>query len=320
MPEFGTVIIGRNEGERLVRCLEAAAREADEIVYVDSGSTDNSVANARRIGAQVVNLDMSTPFTAARARNTGFAKLATKVEHIQFLDGDCILTEGWLRIASKALDTQQKLGIVTGKFSEIDRNRTIYNQMCDFEWQRPAGKTETCGGNFMVRRDAFEAVNGFNPDAIAAEDDEFCIRIRKAGWQIRRLPDEMLRHDAAITRFGQWWRRAKRAGHGFAQVGSLHPDYFVKERRRTWLFGGILPAMALLFSIFWPWGLLAVLTLYMLSYLRTAGGLWRAGLPWREAWQHAIFLTLSKVPGVIGMLTFWWRNLMQRNMTLIEYK
>src|SRR5438270_7605806 len=71
----GVVAIGRNEGERLRACLVSARRDCAAVVYVDSGSSDDSVALARPLGVHVVELDLSTPFTAARARNEGFARL-----------------------------------------------------------------------------------------------------------------------------------------------------------------------------------------------------------------------------------------------------
>ncbi len=71
LPDVGVVVIGRNEGERLVRSLESVVGKAAAVVYVDSASSDQSVANARRIGADVVELDRSEPFTAARAECRG---------------------------------------------------------------------------------------------------------------------------------------------------------------------------------------------------------------------------------------------------------
>jgi glycosyltransferase involved in cell wall biosynthesis len=72
---LGVVIIGRNEGERLKRCLESLGEHANRAVYVDSGSTDGSVAESKARGFAVVQLDLRTPFTAARARNEGFNRL-----------------------------------------------------------------------------------------------------------------------------------------------------------------------------------------------------------------------------------------------------
>ena len=72
---IGVVVIGRNEGQRLERCLRSLAQGADKVMYVDSGSTDGSLQLAANLGVEVLALDMSTPFTAARARNEGFAAL-----------------------------------------------------------------------------------------------------------------------------------------------------------------------------------------------------------------------------------------------------
>src|SRR5947209_8677700 len=95
---LGVVIIGRNEGQRLVRCLKSLSVNVDDVVYVDSGSTDGSVEHATKMGVVVLSLDMSRPFTAARARNEGFATLIArkpKTSVVQFLDGDCELVGSW---------------------------------------------------------------------------------------------------------------------------------------------------------------------------------------------------------------------------------
>ena len=229
-PRIGLVLIGRNEGARLIRCLASVPEGVAATVYVDSGSTDNSVAEARKAGARVVELDLSRPFTAARARNEGYGALketGKPLDYVQFVDGDCAIVEGWIGAAAAALTANPALGIVTGWRSEIHPEASVFNAMCDFEWHRPAGEILACGGDMMVRVTAFDAVGGFDDTVIAAEDDEFCTRIRKAGWKIERLPVDMTRHDAAMTRTSQWWRRAVRTGHGFAQVGDLHPEYFI---------------------------------------------------------------------------------------------
>ena len=330
---LAAVAVGRNEGARLKRCLASLAAEGVRVVYVDSGSTDGSVAAARAAGAEVVELDMSVPFTAARARNAGFAALAEGADPpdlVQFVDGDCALVPGWLEAGRAALEADPGLGIVTGWRSEIHRDASLYNALCDVEWRRPAGPILTCGGDMMVRREAFEAVGGFDPAVIAAEDDELCVRVRKAGWRIARLPVEMTRHDAAMTRFSQWWRRAVRSGHGFAQVGDLHPGYFRRERRRVWFWGALVPGatlggIALGLALGAPWLAGAALAggagLNLASWARTAKGLERDdGLEPAEARRHAVLLTLSKLPNLLGMLTYLRRKRRGRAMELIEYK
>jgi GT2 family glycosyltransferase len=324
MSDVDLILIGRNEGVRLVRCLASAKGQARRVVYVDSGSTDNSVAEAAKSGAEVVHLDTSVPFTAARARHEGFLHLQANggaAEIVQFIDGDCAIEPGWIAAGCEVLKANESLGMVTGWRSEIEPDASVFNAMADVEWHRPAGQILACGGDMMVRKAAYLAVGGFDATVIAAEDDELCCRLRKAGWAMERLPIAMTRHDAAMTEVSQWWRRAERTGHGFAQVGFLHPDYFQRERRRVVMWGLIAPLLALigLFTSLWLTGL--AFLAYVVSYIRTARGLIRnEGLMAKSALHQSVYLTFSKFPNLIGMVRFHLRRLRGRDMRIIEYK
>jgi GT2 family glycosyltransferase len=323
----GAVAIGRNEGERLRACLTSLKGQVDRVVYVDSGSRDGSVALARSLGVEVVELDPSTPFTAARGRNAGAEALRAggMPDLIQFIDGDCLLVPGWIAAGQAALDKDPGLGLVTGWRSEIHRNASVYNQMCDVEWHRPAGEIRSCGGDMLVRSTAFDAVGGFNGGLICSEDEDFVLRVRAAGFGAWRLPVDMTRHDANLTRFGQWWQRNVRSGHGFAEVGRMHDQtgerHFVSERRRVWLYGAALPGLILLaLLIGLPLLALGLAGVYVLSWARTAQGLAKQGQPGREAAHHALFYTIAKIPNLLGMLLYHWRRLRGQTATLIEYK
>ncbi len=322
MTTIATVVIGRNEGQRLRNCLASLQGQADRIIYVDSGSSDGSVQMANDMGALVVELDTTVPFTAARARNAGFAALKPDLpDYVQFVDGDCTVQAGWLATAAAELDTRPELGLVTGWRAELAPDHSIYNEIADFEWHRPAGEITACGGDMMVRAAEFDTLGGFNPTVIAAEDDEFCARLRESGKVLWRLPHQMTLHDANMTRFGEWWRRAVRSGHGFAQVGALHPDHFVKERRRVWLFGAVLPAIMLIGLLQGIWAVLFLgLGAYGLSYMRTVSGLQREGLPRTQAKRLSVLLSVSKFPNFLGMLTYYKRRLTGADMIIIEYK
>lgn len=313
------VLIGRSEGDRLKAALASITGQARQVVYVDSGSTDDSVAAAAWAGARVVALDMSVPFTAARARNAGFNALDDP-QVVQFIDGDCSLVPGFLDAARSHLEAHPQLGLVTGWRSEIHPDASVYNAICDWEWHRPAGQILACGGDMMVRAEAWQAVGGMNPQIIAAEDDEFCTRLRKAGWQLERLPLAMTRHDADMHSFGQWWRRAVRTGHGFAQVGHLHPEYFRTERRRVLTFAVVLPLMFISGFFTTSWISLLALMLFGYSHLRSIRGLHADGLPSERAHKLALLLTLSKFPNLIGMAKFHARRLSGADMRIIEYK
>ena len=306
------VIIGRNEGERLARCLEALAPlESPTIVYVDSGSTDGSPERARRAGAIVVILDPARPFTAGRARNEGFAaalERAPDAEVVQFVDGDCELAPGWLAVAEQELRSRPRVAAVCGRVRERERNRTIYNRICDMEWDSPAGETRACGGNMMMRTTAFRESGGFSPDLIAGEEADLCLRLRGAGWTIFRFDQDMVFHDAAMTSFAQWWRRSIRTGWSFAEGASIHgassERHKVRETRSAYFWGGLLPIAALLVAVPAPMLALLLLAGYPLLLARVYVKSRARGLSTGDSLLLAVFTVVGKFPQVVGQLQF----------------
>ena len=193
------VVIGRNEGERLKLCLRAALRDAPVVAYADSGSADGSAEYARSVGCRVIELDASQPFSAARARNEGFAYVmehAPDTSFVQFVDGDCELEEGWIEQAASTLNEKSHAGVVCGRVREMYPEASVFNRLCDLEWQQPQGEVRTSGGRFMARARVFQEVGGFRPDVIAAEDDEFSIRVRRQGSKILMIDAPMASHAA----------------------------------------------------------------------------------------------------------------------------
>ena len=324
MSRVGLVAIGRNEGDRLARCLASLAGLDVRAIYVDSGSTDGSVEAARASGLEVIVLDDSRPHTAARGRNAGAEALMAAEEppeFLQFIDGDCAVAPGWIDAALEAMDADPDTALITGWRTEIDPDASVYNQMCEVEWHRPAGEIRACGGDLMVRAEAFEAVDGFDPGLICSEDEDFVLRLRAAGLSARRIPRDMTFHDAEMTRFSQWWRRTLRAGHGFAEVGRRHNDHFVAERRRALLYGLGLPLAMLAGSLWSGWtAILLGLAIYAASWLRTARGLAREGVPGARAYHHAAYYTFAKFPQMLGMMLYHWRRIRGVHPQLIEYK
>jgi len=327
MAVVGVVAIGRNEGERLTRCLASVVGRAAVVVYVDSGSTDASVATAQALGADVVALDLSVPFTAARARNAGFAKLqqlVPDVEFVQFVDGDCEVDAAWLATAVYALTADSQLAVVCGRRRERFPRQSVFNRLCDLEWDTPVGEAAACGGDAMFRVAAFAAVGGFDPTLIAGEEPELCVRLRERGGKVVRLPNEMTLHDAAMTRWQQWWRRSVRAGHAFAEGADRHGSsparHWVREVRSNWLWGLAIPTVAVLLAPAthgWSLGLLA-------GFVVLAYRVWRHGR--RRAWPaadaraYALFTVLGKFPQTVGQIQYHLNRLAGRRSRLIEYK
>ncbi|MDJ0630904.1 MAG: glycosyltransferase [Rhodobacter sp.] len=313
------IAIGRNEGERLVKCLASLGAQCAPVIYVDSGSTDGSVAAAKAAGAHVVDLDLSVPFTAARARNAGINalnSLDSGGEYVQFVDGDCELRDGWIDAARAAIEADARIAVVCGRRRERFPEASRWNRLIDAEWDTPVGDALACGGDALIRRAALNEVGGYPDDMIAGEEPEMCFRLRAKGWTILRIDAEMTWHDAALTRFGQWWVRNTRAGHAYAESAARHGDsperFRVAQTRRALLWGAALPAVAALGAVLiGPWALLLMLA-WPLQALRLAA----RGMGLERAW----FLTLGKMPEAQGVLSYYWNRLRGRRRGLIEYK
>ena len=308
---LASVVIGRNEGDRLRRALDALKGTGD-LVYVDSASTDESVTIAEAAGADVVALNQSAPFSAARGRNAGFAHLREKgrlTRYVQFVDGDCEVSEYWLDAAAKTLDEQPDAAIVCGRLRERDREATIFNRLCDMEWDMPRGEVPFSGGIFMGRATAFEQVGGFDASVVAGEEPELCLRLRQNGWKILRIDQDMAWHDAAMDSFSQWWRRNVRNGHAFAEGADRHgrtaQRHWVRETLSNWFWGLIWPLMVL--ALAWPTIGLSLLGLlaYPLMVLRIAWRRHRGGDRWSDAWLYGAFTMLGKLPNALGQLKYW---------------
>jgi glycosyltransferase involved in cell wall biosynthesis len=322
----GVVVIGRNEGRRLSACLESVRTLATSVVYVDSGSTDDSVARARQVGADVVDLDMNKPFTAARARNEGFRRLRSltaDIDFVQFVDGDCTVAPGWIEAAVGFLDGHAGVAVVCGRRRERHPEQSVYNELCDIEWDTPVGPARACGGDAMMRAQIFDAVGGFDGSLVAGEEPELCVRIRRAGWQIERLPDEMTLHDADMHRFGQWWKRSVRAGFAFAEGARLHgrsDGHFVPELGRIVFWAGALPA-GIAVTLLPTLGASSLGFLgYGVSAARTYRRTLARGKAPRTAVAYAVACTIGKFPEMQGVLRYAWLQLRGERATLIEYK
>ncbi len=321
--DVGVVVIGRNEGQRLIDCLSSIRAVTSKIVYVDSASTDDSIKAAKQIGATVLMLDLNRPFTAARARNEGFSTIKAElpeVRFVQFVDGDCVLVSKWMEKAVAFLEQRKDVAIVCGRRRERYPSMSIYNRLCDLEWDTPPGEAIACGGDSLVRVKAFEEVGGFLPRVMAGEEPELCLRLRERGWKIWRLDAEMTSHDAAMSKFSQWWMRSIRSGYGFAEVSRLHrssPLRIWSRAVRSALFWAvILPACIAIASLFYPIFLCALLAypMQVCSIALRRGG----GQPF--SWAYALLMVVGKFAQARGIARFYW--LLSRGQTarLIEYK
>jgi GT2 family glycosyltransferase len=323
---MGIVVIGRNEGDRLVACLNSAIAQSPSVIYVDSGSTDGSVALGQSLGVAVVELDLSIPFTAARARNVGFTQLLAQypdISSVQFVDGDCILAEGWRDHALAQLQVDPTVAVVCGRRRERFPQASIFNALCDLEWNTPVGDTQACGGDAMMRVAPFQNVGGYNPALIAGEEPELCLRLRQQGWRILRIDHDMTWHDAQMLKFLQWWQRAIRGGHAYAEVSWIHrhdPEgFWQRESRRIWIWGAGVPLLSLGLASMTHFWSTALWLLYPLLLFKTYRQV-RSRCDRTLAWYYGLFCTLAKFPELQGQLWFHLNRLKGDRSPLIEYK
>lgn len=320
MSNLGVIAIGRNEGERLVRCLTSLQSHDLPVVYVDSASIDGSQERAAELGATVVPLDMVLPFTAARARAEGFSKLmelAPQCQFVMFVDGDCEVVASWPDTAVQFLEQHSDYAAVCGRRAERFPEASLYNRLIDREWNTSIGEADACGGDAVFRIAAYNAVGGFNPAMIAGEEPELCARLRKAGWRIMRLDADMTLHDAAMGRLSQWWNRAVRSGIGYQQANLATRDapggaLYSREIKRAIGWAMILPLLSLVLAVavhpalilLWP-GITA------LQWLR---------LSIRDGIASANLSILGKYAEMLGITRFRLRQLRGETGGTVEYK
>lgn len=325
MENIGAVVIGRNEGDRLKICLESLRKQIDCVVYVDSGSTDSSVEIAKSIGVHVINLDLRIPFTAARARNEGALYIQNhhpQIEFIQFVDGDCEVQSSWLSKALGFLESSDDYAVACGRRRERYPNNSVFNQLCDFEWNTPIGDTKSCGGDALVRVKAFQQVNGYNGELIAGEEPEMCFRLRQLGWKVMRLDVEMTLHDAAMTKLSQWWKRHVRAGHAYAESYYLHgssPEKFRLKEVRSNIFWVSLLIVIVSLSVLKP-VFLFCLIFFLIQILRLTLREKSYNTNLRRSLLLSTSNLLSKVPQSQGIFVYYKNLLVGKKQDLIEYK
>ena len=330
---LGIVVIGRNEGERLKLCLDSLADVDAPLLYVDSNSSDASVALVQELGIAVLELDPAKPLSAARARREGFRQLLSdhsSLEYVFFVDGDCQIVPTWPQLALEFLDRNTNVGAVCGRRRELHPQQSVYNYLCDVEWDTPSGEAQAVGGDAIYRCSAYREAGEFDSSVAAGEEPELCKRLRDRGWKIWRLDAEMTIHDAAMTRFGQWWKRQVRTGYAGLDVERRFQLHIFDRILKSACFWGLaipLFSAAIAVALGWlgsAWWAIAWLALAVFAYvLQTLRIAWHVTDPQAHCWyrlQYGFFTMLSKLPIALGALRQFVEAVRGKQAQLLEYK
>lgn len=342
---IGVVVIGRNEGERLKRCLASIlAQYQGPVVYVDSGSSDGSVEYAQSVGVDVVDLDMTRPFTMARGRNAGLNYLVEQYpecQFVQFVDGDCEVAAGWIDRGLDFLKLNGGYAVVVGNVCERHPDASIYNRLMNMELQGSAGDAEACGGIAMYRIAAFSNVGTFNEKMIAGEEGDLCLRLRRCGYRLMKLDISMANHDADMQRFLQWWCRSVRCGHAYAHGFDLHrknPEHHKEGYKKrqvlsSMAYGFCFPLLLLVLVsvvliqplsqislIFVFTAILFVLSLYIRLIEKCVKLRLVLGNSQSQAWLYGAFIALGKFPEAQGVSKYYINKMRGVTAKIIEYR
>jgi len=307
----GFVVIGRNEGRRLECCLQSVLPISTRVVYADSASTDGSPSVAERLGVPVLILPADGQLSAARGRNAGYAELKRRFpecDAVQFLDGDCILQPGWIEKAAAFLRDHPDVAVVCGRRFEARPTASIYNALCDAEWNTPIGEATECGGDALVRTTAFDKVDGYRSSLRAGEEPEMTARMRAAGWRIWRLDTSMTEHDANILTFRQWWRRTQRGGYGYAQAWEATRELplrlYAHNLKSAVVWAIAIPLLIITAAILARNSLALIVfpLLYGSQVVRIARNSNQSG---RLRWISAAMLLMAKFPEALGAIRYF---------------
>lgn len=310
LPPIDIVIIGINVERYLYDCI-TSIRAADypqellNIIYVDGGSTDCSVTIGNHAGIRVIQLDHSSP-TPGRGRNAGIFEATAPF--IQFLDADTLMHRDWLKTALAHFD--KKIVAVCGKRSERRPDLNQYHRIASVEWFYEQGPCRYFGGDFLARREPLATSGGFDELLVAGEEPDLSCRLRQQGWIILRIAADMTLHDLNMTRFTQYWKRAFRSGHAYAEVGLR----YLHSPEKLWLrellricVTACLPLLLILLGVIlnqFTIALLLALALILKPFARIPATMKRFGASFSVALVYAMHASFIVYPQFFGVVRY----------------
>ncbi len=201
VPDIAVVIITKNESTNIASCLESLlackGTRGVEIILVDSASTDATTEIASRYPVTIVHLEPSPLLSPSVGRFIGTRYATARI--IQFLDGDMIMLPGWIEAGISMLQD----GNVGGVAGLLHRSLPGDGERAMRRETSESIEVECFGGAAMYAREALERAGTFNPYMLGEEERELGYRIRKKGYQLRKLPVDMAVHMEKVQDHGE---------------------------------------------------------------------------------------------------------------------
>jgi GT2 family glycosyltransferase len=292
-PTVTVAVCVHNEADTLHECLAGIAEldyPAFETIVVDDGSTDESAAIAAIF--EDVRLIRTPNQGLAAARNEALA--AARGEIVAFIDGDATPDPHWLRYLAASFMTTPHAGI--GGPNILPENSGVVAECVALS---PGGPTHVLvsdreaehipGCNMAFRKDALDAIGGFDPQFHAAGDDvDICWRLHDRGWTLGFSPAAVVLHHRRNS-VRAYLRQQRGYGKAEAMLERKWPEKYNRAGHASWagrLYGGGAPRRSRWRIYYGTWGS----ALFQSLYERTPGTL--ASLPLMPEWYLLIaFLT-----------------------------
>jgi glycosyltransferase involved in cell wall biosynthesis len=182
------IIAAYGAADTIGRCLDsvyASAFRDFEVIVVDDGSTDDTARIARSYPCQVLRTSENSG--PGPARNLGAMHAAGRL--LYFLDADMLINPDTLSHIVESLDSRPEYSAMMGSFeknTEPENFASVYKNLLHYYTHQNSNEESVtfCGGMGVIRRDAFFAVGGFNPQHRFMEDVELGYRLHHAGHRI----------------------------------------------------------------------------------------------------------------------------------------
>jgi glycosyltransferase involved in cell wall biosynthesis len=323
-PKIGVVIIGVNAQKFIPGCIESVLNSdypenQMEIVYVDGGSSDQSIEIASNYPKiKILKLNSSHP-TPGKGRNAGWKLL--DAPYIQFLDADTMIDRDWFKNGLPHL-LRTDIAAVCGHRRERYPDKNCFHMIGNMEWKYETGSCRYFGGDVLIKRNILVDTEGFDEALVAGEDPELSYRIRQKKLHILRIDHPMTLHDLNMVSFNQYLRRAYRSGYGYAEIAVRH----CRENEKLWTretIRVVCKAFAPL-SIFIAGiatgnpatGVMASLLILLLPLLKISKFKTQFSQTWGKSFLYSIHICLVVFPQFAGVMRYLlgvWTQLPLKN-------
>ena len=210
MKKVTAIIVNWNDKDVIIECIQSLLdqdRSEIEVIISDNGSKDGSIEYLQRSFPSIKIIENGKNLGFGSAINKGL--VIAKGDYIIFLNSDLKLNPKCIGELVKLLESDSNIGGAIPKILHIDQQNTInslgvlinftgiaYPNLLgqkDPDWIEPF--ESACGGIFMLRREVYETVGGFDEDLfLYHEDHDLSWRIRLAGWYLKVNPKATMYH------------------------------------------------------------------------------------------------------------------------------